>query len=64
MDCITESMFHYKWINKLGNTISIVLPKVLLGLLIVLLVQFEIVFPNVIVLAIVLVVQFSLKLYC
>ena len=39
MDCITDCMFHLKEINKLGNTISIVLPIVLPGLLIVLLVH-------------------------
>ena len=36
--------FTLKGINKLGNTISIVLPKVLLGLLIVLLVHLKLYF--------------------
>ena len=40
-DCITDCMSHTLVINKLGNTILIVLPKVLSGLLIVLLVHFD-----------------------
>ena len=61
MDYITDCMPHTNRINKLGNTISVVLPIVFPGLLIVLLVHFSIVFPNVIVLAIVLLVLFVLK---
>ena len=61
IDCITDCMSHTLEINKLGNTITIVLPIVFPDLLIVLLVHFSIVFPNVIVLAIVLLVLFVLK---